>query len=179
MNIEVISGSGRENSITIRVAYALQNWLREQSGHQTGLIDCATINLPVLQSVIKSVDTAPPEFRELTHRIFSADAFIWVTPEYNGSYSPALKNLVDHFPKQLHKPIGIVTASNGSLGGMRAAQQMILLATAIFAIPSPQLLIVPQVDKKFDASGKLLDDNFYKNIHNFVSEFLWLAEKLC
>ena len=43
-----------------------------------------------------------------------------VTPEYNGSYTPALKNLFDHFPKQSRKPFGIVTASPGALGGMRA-----------------------------------------------------------
>ncbi len=43
--------------------------------------------------------------------MFAANAFIIVTPEYNGSYTPAMKNLFDHFPKQIHKPFGIVTAS--------------------------------------------------------------------
>jgi hypothetical protein len=40
------------------------------------------------------------------------------------------------------------------------------------------MLIVPAVDKKFDADGNLLEASFEKNIHNFVAEFLWLAENI-
>jgi hypothetical protein len=49
---------------------------------------------------------------------------------------------------------------------------------ALFGICSPYMLIVPQVDKKFDAQGKLLQESFFNNVHNFVSEFLWLSENL-
>lgn len=178
MNIEIISGSARKESITVRVAYALQNWLKKNTNHHIGIIDCKEYGLPLLQSVFKSLDTTPEEFKPLAEKIFNADAFIWVSPEYNGSYSPAMKNLIDHFPKQLHKPVGIVTASTGALGGMRAAQQLILLAAGIFCIPSPQLLIVPNVEEKFDAAGNIVNNSFYNNLHNFITEFLWLAEKI-
>jgi NAD(P)H-dependent FMN reductase len=110
--------------------------------------------------------------------MFEADAFILVTPEYNGSYTPALKNLFDHFPKQSHKAFGVVTASPGILGGVRASQQVQLLINALFGIGSPHMLITPQVEKKFDASGNLIDPAFQKNIDVFVSEFLWLAENI-
>ena len=114
----------------------------------------------------------------MAKRIFEADAFIVVSPEYNGSYTPALKNLFDHFPKRSHKAFGIVTASPGILGGVRASQQMQLLINALFGIDSPYMLITPQVDKKFDAHGNLIDATFQKNIDVFVSEFLWLAENI-
>ena len=102
----------------------------------------------------------------------------YVTPEYNGSYTPSMKNLFDHFPKQFHKTFGIVTASTGVMGGMRASQQLQLLTLALFGIPSPYMLITPQVDKKFDPAGNLVDPSFSNSIHTFVSEFLWLAERL-
>ncbi|MEI2757688.1 MAG: hypothetical protein V9F46_14685 [Chitinophagaceae bacterium] len=88
-----------------------------------------------------------------------------------------MKNLLDHFPKQYHKPFGIVTASPGAMGGMRAAQQMLLLRPALFGIASPYMLVVPGVDKKFSETGDLLDEKFEHTIHNFITEFLWLAEK--
>jgi NAD(P)H-dependent FMN reductase len=110
--------------------------------------------------------------------MFAADAFVVVSPEYNGGYSPAIKNLFDHFPKQSHKPFGIATASPGMQGGMRAAQQLFLMTTALWGIPSPQLLIVPEVDKKFDAAGTLTDTAFQKSVDMFVKEYLWLAEAL-
>lgn len=178
MTIEIISGSGREESVTFRIALALQNWLKECTSHNIGIIDSRDYKLPVLQNVFNSIENTPDAFKPLTERIFNANAFIWVSPEYNGSITPALKNLIDHYPKLLHKPVGIVSGSYGQLGGMRAAQQMILLATAMFGIPSPQLLIVPFVDKKFDSKGKLVDESFHKNVHNFISEFLWLAERV-
>jgi hypothetical protein len=40
------------------------------------------------------------------------------------------------------------------------------------------MLIVPAVDKKFGPNGELLDESFQNAVHNFISEFLWLSEKL-
>ena len=178
MKIEIISGSPRVNSVTRRVALNLKKWLDNNTDHVTGIIDMKDWNLPPVQSVFVSVDRTPDEFKALAERIFNADAFILATPEYNGSYSPAMKNLLDHFPKQHHKPFGIVTASPGAFGGIRASQQLLQLIPSLFGIASPYLLIVPGVDKKFDETGTLIDPNFEKSIHNFISEFLWLAENI-
>ena len=178
MRIEIISGSPRTNSVTRRVALHLQNLLKETTGHEIGLIDMKDWDLPVLQTVFTSVDNTPETWKPLSKRVFAADAFILVSPEYNGSYTPALKNLLDHFPKQHHKPFGIVTASTGALGGIRATQQLLLLVPALFGIACPYLLVVPGVDKKFDKEGTLLDESFHHNVHNFTAEFLWLAEQV-
>lgn len=178
MKIEIISGSPRVNSITRRVALNLKKWLDDNTDHVTGIIDMKDWNLPPVQSVFVSVERTPDEFKSLAERIFNADGFILATPEYNGSYSPAMKNLLDHFPKQHHKPFGIVTASPGAFGGIRASQQLLQLIPSLFGIASPYLLIVPAVDKKFDETGTLIDPNFEKSIHNFISEFLWLAENI-
>lgn len=178
MKIEIISGSPRTNSMTRRVAWHLKEWYGNNTEHEIGLIDVQDWNLPPVQNVFVSVEKTPDEFKILSERMFHADAFILVSPEYNGSYSPALKNLVDHFPKQHHKPFGIVTASPGAMGGIRAAQQLQSLVVALFGVASPYMLIVPAVDKKFAADGSLLEESFQNNIHNFATEFLWLAENV-
>jgi hypothetical protein len=49
---------------------------------------------------------------------------------------------------------------------------------ALWAIPSPQMLLVPMVQNKFDETGNLVDQNFTNNIHTFLTEFLWLAKAL-
>ena len=178
MKIEIISGSPRKNSVTNRVALHLQQVFSADSDHETGLIDMRDHVLAPIQKVFATPANAPEEHRELAERMFAADAFIIVTPEYNGSYSPAMQNLFDHFPKQHHKTFGMVTASPGALGGIRAAMQLQQFILALFGIPSPYMLITPQVDKKFDAEGNLLDSSFQKNIDLFKKEFLWLSEKL-
>lgn len=178
MRIEIVSGSPRQNSTTHRISLYLHKLFSERTDHETGILDVRAFPLPLLQKVFMSVEDAPEEFRELAKRMFAADAFIIVTPEYNGSYSPAMQNMFDHFPKQHHKVFGLVTASPGALGGIRGAMQLQQFVLALFGIPSPYMLVTPQVDKKFDAEGNLLDAGFQKSIDLFVNEYLWLAEKL-
>lgn len=178
MKIEIISGSPRISSVTHRVALHIKDWLKQNSEHEIDIIDMKEWNVPAVQSVWVSPEKVPVEFKSLAEKIFTADAFILISPEYNGSYSPAMKNLLDHFPKQHHKPFGIVTASPGAMGGIRAAQQLQLLVPALFGIASPYMLIVPAVDKKFSPDGDLLDESFQNAVHNFISEFLWLSERI-
>lgn len=178
MKIEIISGSPRISSVTHRVALYLQKRLKDQTVHEVDIIALKDHVVPPVQSVWVSPDKAPAEFQPLAKRIFDADAFILVTPEYNGSYSPALKNLLDHFPKQHHKVFGIVTASPGAMGGIRASQQLLQLVPALFGVASPYMLITPAVDKKFSSGGELTDEAFQNAVNNFVAEFLWLSEKV-
>ena len=80
MRIEIISGSPRQGSITKRVALFLHKHLHQLAQHQIGLIDVREWPLPPLQDVFNSVEETPEEFRPLSERIFSANAFILVTP---------------------------------------------------------------------------------------------------
>lgn len=178
MRIEIISGSPRPTSSTHRVALFLEKHLTQHTDHEIGVIDMREHDLPPMQNVFTSLEGTPEHYKPMAEQVFGADAFILVTPEYNGSYTPALKNLLDHFPKQMHKTFGIVTASPGALGGIRAAMQLQQLVYALFGIGSPFMLVTPAVDKKFDAEGNLLDPTFEKSIDQFVKEFLWLAQKL-
>ena len=178
MRIEIIAGSPRKESVSHRVALYLKKHLTKITDHSVDIIDVRDWDLPLLQNVFTSLDKTPEKYLPLAERMFSADAFILVTPEYNASYSPALQNLLDHFPKQSHKPFGLVTTSKGVMGGMRSSQQLLLLVPALFGIASPYMLITPQVDKKFDEDGNLIDPGFQKPIDQFVEEFLWLAKAL-
>ncbi len=177
MKIEIISGSPRGNSITFRMAIHLEKAIKN-AGYDAGIIDLREVELPLLQSVFTTVESAPDIYRDVVRRMFDAKAFILITPEYNGSYSAALKNLLDHFPKQHHKVFGIVTATTGALGGVRAALQLQELIYALFGIGSPYMLVVPYVDKKFTADGVLVDEAFQKNISLFINEYLWLCGKI-
>ena len=178
MNIEIISGSPRAARLSNRVARFLKKQLLDVSEHEVNIIDVRDWNLPPMQEVWTSVEKTPFAFQSLAKRMFQADAFILVSPEFNGSYTPAMKNLLDHFPKQHRKTFGIVTASPGAMGGMRASQQMQLLVGALFGILAPHMLITPGVDKKFDENGNLTDPAFQKSIDLFINEYLWLAEAI-
>lgn len=175
MRVEIISGSARAGSQTKRIALHLYNELTGYSEVGVGLIDLSKYNLPPVNNVFSTSKDAPLHLREIADRIFNADAFILVTPEYNGSYSPAMKNFLDHFPKQMKKTFGIVAASPGALGGIRAAMQLQNLTYGLMGIGSPQMLIVPELDKKFKPDGALVDQSFRESVTSFIDQFLWLG----
>lgn len=178
MNIEIIAGSPRNPSLNGRVARFVHKQLQATTSHNVGLIELNKNILPFIQNVWSSVEKAPEEYQSLARRMFEADAFIISSPEYNGAYSPAMKNLFDHFPKQAKKAFGIITSSDGMMGGIRASQQLLQLVPALFGIASPFMLIVPQADKKFNEDSELIAPEFQKNVNDFCREFIWLAEKL-
>ncbi len=178
MKIKIISGSPRKESVSRRVALFLFETLKKHPDHEFELIEMRDNELPFFQQGWSKPEDVPEKWKALGEKMFEAEGYILVTPEYNGSYSPALKNMFDHFPKQSHKPFGIVTASDGALGGMRASQQMQLMIAALFGVLCPNMLIVPRMHEKFDAEGNLLDESFQKAVDVFLKEFLWLASKL-
>lgn len=178
MNIEIIAGSPRNPSLNARVARFVHKQLQATTSHHVGLIELNKNILPFIQNVWSSVEKAPEEYHSLAKRMFEADAFIISSPEYNGAYSPAMKNLFDHFPKQAKKAFGIITSSDGMMGGIRASQQLLQLVPALFGIASPFMLIVPQADKKFNEDAELIAPEFQKNVNDFCREFIWLAEKI-
>ena len=177
MKITIIAGSPRKESVTVRVAYFLEKFLREKYlQHEFELIELRKHEIPFVQDVWSTINEVPEEHKLLAEKIYKTDAFILVTPEYNGSMSSSLRNLFDHFPKQTKKTFGIVTASEGAMGGMRAAFGMQNQICGWFGIPCPNMLIVPFMDKKFDEKGVLLEEKFLNNIMTFTNEFVWLAD---
>lgn len=180
MNITIISSSPREESLSNRIALYLENRLKYSSSHEITLLDVRDW-LAVFdegQPVYQSVDECPESLRPLGEIIYGSDAFLIVSPEYNGGMPYSLKRLFDHFTKQTHKPFAIATSSDGALGGMRAALSLQHYVVALFGILCPHMLITPKVHEKFDETGKLTDESFQKPIDTFIKEFLWLVEKL-
>ena len=93
MNILVISGSIRENASTKRVAQHLVNQLSLHSHLQPELIDLTVYEYPIWKEVFHREKNPPVECKTLHDKLEACDAMIFVTPEYNGSYTSALKNL--------------------------------------------------------------------------------------
>lgn len=179
MNIAIISASIREGRETHKVSEELCRQLRKQENINPNLVDLKEYALPLFEALY-SEENASEATRKLRRYLHQADAMVFVSPEYNGSYTAALKNMTDGFSKAHFsgKPIGVVSVSSGALGGMRAAQLMQQLVLALRGYPIPQMLLVPDVDQKFSDEGVLLDQAFSKNITSFLEQFLWFTEAI-
>jgi len=178
MHITILSGSTRINRQSHRVALGLEKIINAQGVHTAEVLDLAAYDFPMLEEVLHRHPQPPKGLADFAERIRQSDAHLFVSPEYNGSYTAALKNAVDYLKEKefAQKVIGIVSVSAGMLGGIRAALAMQQLVLGLGAYPVPQMLPVAQVSQRFDETGLLLDPGFEKNIRVFLEQFLWLAE---
>lgn len=178
--IVVLSGSIRQGRQTHQLAVYLQKQLSSRPNVEATLIDLVENYLPLL-------DKNPDEYIQQKHPIVSAmaqwlqaaDAVVWVSPEYHGSFSGVLKNALDYFWHEFdHKPIGIAAAASGKFGGINASTQMQHLALSIGGFAMPYKLIVPHIDRAFDEQNMPLDAGLNSNVNTFIDELLWLTEAI-
>lgn len=110
MQIAIISGSTRLNRQSHRVTLALERWIETHTDHRTEVLDLAQYHFPTLEEVLGRHPNPPHGLVSFSHRVRQADACLFVSPEYNGSYTAALKNAVDYLRERefAHKVIGVV-----------------------------------------------------------------------
>lgn len=175
-NITILYGAIRDGRLSIRAAKALERALNNSGNATATLIDIKDYNLPVMENRLKDMDNPPAGLVEISEKLSNADGIIFVTPEYNNSYSGALKNAIDYFTKEwAKKPIGIACASSGRMGGVNASNLLQLLVLAIGAFPMPYKLLVPELEKSLDENGVPQTEIMDKNLNRFVEEYLWFV----
>jgi NAD(P)H-dependent FMN reductase len=118
----VFYGSYRSDRMGIRLADFIVARLRAR-GADVELIDAKAVGLPMLDRMYKEYASggAPPAMAALASKIKAADAFVFVTGEYNWGMQPGLKNLTDHFLEEwFWRPAAIASYSSGRLSGVRS-----------------------------------------------------------
>src|SRR6201991_599392 len=119
----VLYGSYRSDRLGIRLAQFVVEGLRAR-GDDAEMIDAKAIGLPMLDRMYKEhpKGSAPAPLEELAEKIRNADAFVFVTGEYNWGMQPGLKNLTDHFLEEwFWRPAAIASYSAGRISGARSA----------------------------------------------------------
>ena len=158
MNVQVIVGSTRPGRATLSVA----KWVAAEAANlpnaNVELVDLADYGLPFFDEAISpryNPDRKPaPEVQKWIDKIAEADAYVYVTPEYNHSISGVLKNSIDFFVNEMkQKPAAVV--SHGGVGGARAATHLkeVLSEAAATIIPGGVQLV------GYVAQGGIIDEN--------------------
>jgi chromate reductase, NAD(P)H dehydrogenase (quinone) len=127
----------------------------------------------------------PAQVVELKKRVRSADAVLFVTPEYNYSVPGVLKNAIDWASRPYGdsawngKPVAIMGASVGATGTARAQyhlRQMFVFLN-MFAINQPEVMIA-NAHKHFDEQGRLTDEAARKLIQQQLQELVRFTKQL-
>jgi NAD(P)H-dependent FMN reductase len=129
MRVMIIVGSVRPGRIGLPVARWVESIARERDGVEIDFVDLVELGLPFMDepSHPRLQQYTRPHTRAWSERVAAADAVILVTPEYNHSYSPALKNALDYLHREWwRKPVGFV-----SYGGVSAGSRGVVALSTV------------------------------------------------
>jgi NAD(P)H-dependent FMN reductase len=155
MKLNVIIGSTRPGRAGPVVGKWFADTAREHGKFDVELVDLADFKLPLLD------EAAHPILQKYEHAhtkrwsesVNSADAFVFVTPEYDYFPPASIINAVQVLVREWsYKPVGIVSYA-GISGGLRASQELRLLVSSVNAHALPQAVPIPLFAQYIDENG--------------------------
>jgi NAD(P)H-dependent FMN reductase len=159
-NLKIIIASTRPGRKGPFLGSWIYNVAKRVMDFNVELLDLAEINLPFLD------EENHPKLRKYVHqhtkdwseKIADADAFIFVTPEYNAGFPAALKNAIDFlYSEWNYKPVAFVSYG-GISAGARSVQMMKQVVTTLNMMPIAQGVNVPLFMKYIDSHNHFVPD---------------------
>lgn len=170
VRILVFSGSTRSGSLNGKLAGEVVRELALADAEVTR-ISLSDFPLPLYDGDLEKDKGVPEPAHKLKKLFQSHNGVFMACPEYNAGVTPVLKNAVDWISRladpgeppaaafKQNRVFALGSASPGAFGGVRGLIAMrTSLEMGLGAMVIPQMTIVAQADKAFDAKGHLSDE---------------------
>ena len=177
----VFYGSYRADRMGIRLADYIVTGLRAR-GASAELIDAKVVGLPMLDRMYKEhpKGSAPAAMEVLAEKIRRADAFVFVTGEYNWGPQPGLKNLTDHFLEEwFWRPAAIASYSAGRFSGVRSGTIWHSILSEMGMVVISSALAVGTISQTLDGEGKPTGaggEALQRAFPRFADDLAWWTE---
>ncbi len=175
MKIYIIVGSVREGRTAIKVAGWVNRELQSYAYAtvQAEIVDLKEWNLPFFAGSHPPATGIydQPKQQEWADKIAQADAIIFISPEYNHGYSPALKNALDYIGKEwAGKPAAYI--SYGSTNGSRSIDQIRQVATQLGLIDSNAVIEIRDIFSRSKADKFEPNEFDEKNLKQAIDKLI-------
>jgi len=180
--ILALAGSARRESLHKRLAQRAADMARIH-GAQVQWIDLDDFEMPLYHGDLEAEQGQPAKALELRALVQSHDALIIASPEYNGFFSPLLKNTLDWLSRPLpgeerhatfkDKPVLLLATARGAAGGLRGLQSLRQLLLNLKAQPFEQLFALPHGPQAFETRDRMQAEpsqHLSRLVHAFVYE---------
>ena len=156
LKLNIVVCSTRPGRVGLSVAKWFEGVTVQHAKFACELVDLAEFNLPVYN------EPNHPRFQKYQHDhtkkwsacVSAADAFVFVTPEYNYGPPPSLLNALDYvYVEWNYKPASFVSYG-GMSGGVRAVQTAKLTLTTLKMVPIVEAVAIPMVPKQLNEAGQ-------------------------
>jgi NAD(P)H-dependent FMN reductase len=183
--ISIIVGSTRQGRFSEKVAGWMLANLAQRQGVMAKLLDLRDFPMPFFDQPVPPAMPGRPPYADAivqkwTAEIASSDGFVFVSPEYNHSFSAVLKNAIDWvYPEWNRKAVAFV--SYGGVGGARAIEQLRLIAVELQLAPMRSAVHLPLSTLMAHFQGGDVDAELEKSksqIGPMLDGLLWWTEAL-
>lgn len=165
------AGSARADSFNKKLVTIAAEGARGAGAH-VDLIDLKDFTLPIYDGDVEAQEGMPENALKLRSRIGAADGILISSPEFNGSVSALLKNVIDWVSRPVAgepsafagKVCAIMSTSPGALGGIRGLNHLRLILTYQNVVVLPEQLAVGRASEAFDGAGKLKNADQHASI---------------
>ncbi|MFT3837448.1 MAG: NAD(P)H-dependent oxidoreductase [Myxococcaceae bacterium] len=188
LKLQVVIGSTREGRNADPVVKWLLPMVKATGAFEVETLDLREWPLPMFQEVVakmgdlfKSPTFSDPLVTRWNAKIKEADAYLFVTPEYNHSVPGVLKNAIDSVFMTFgfrNKPAAFAAYSNGITGGVRAVEHLNQIMVEAGAVPVRTPALVPMVTAAFDAQGQPTNPQVIANATVMLEDLAWLGNAL-
>jgi NAD(P)H-dependent FMN reductase len=158
--LAIILASTRPGRAGEPVARWIEDAAREHDGFDVTLVDLAEVGLPFVDEPHHPIlrQYTQQHTRDWSAVVEAADAFVFVTAEYNYGFPAPLKNALDFlFHEWQHKPVGIVSYG-GVSAGTRAAQMLKQVLDGLRLTPVGPNVHIPFVMELIDDDALSAND---------------------
>jgi chromate reductase, NAD(P)H dehydrogenase (quinone) len=163
--ITIVSGTNRLGSNTLKVAKEYKRILAEK-GVEANVFSLEGVNLMQRDTAFEKIEN---------DIIIPAKAFIFIVPEYNGSFPGVLKMLFDTGSSHniwFNKQALITGNSTGRAGNLRGMDHLADILNYLKITVHPNKLPLSSVNTLMNADGKFTDAGTLNAINNQLDEFL-------
>jgi NAD(P)H-dependent FMN reductase len=169
--LQIIVVSTRDGRAGVPIATWFAQTARAHGAFDVDEVDLKDVGLPLFN------EPEHPRFKRYVHqhtqawsaKVDSADAFVFVTPEYNFGVPPSLLNALDYLFNEWACKVAGFVSYGGISAGTRSVQMAKLVMTSLKIVTLPEAVSIPFFTKlihdgvfdgasQADAAKKMLDE---------------------
>jgi NAD(P)H-dependent FMN reductase len=180
INLKIITASTRPGRKGILVSRWVMDMVRTHAAFDVEHLDLAEINLPFMD------EPHHPRFRNYTKQhtkdwsrtIAEADAFIFVTPEYNYGFTAPLKNAIDFLSAEWAYKVAGIVSYGGLAGGTRAVQMLKLVLSTLKITTVTESLPIPFFESHIKEGIFVANDLLNNGLNAMILEMIRMDKGL-
>lgn len=168
----IIVGTNRPDSFSLKVAKFYQKELAKK-GLETNLFNLQDLPDNFIAHDLYGKKSA--EFEKIQLMVTQTDKFLFIIPEYNGSYPGVLKAFIDActFPESFYnKKACLIGISSGRYGNIRGVEHFNGVCAYLHLNVMPLRIHISQIKHELNEKGEFFKEDTLKFVNEQIDKFI-------